>query len=279
MYELLKNLPVPFLRAPMELQMVFTISGSADAIKYWHVLARVANQLFQFREKLVIILSVLVDVLKDDDAVKKKIEQEDLHQDPYMFEPLAQAAFLFRRMNKVNPQHEDPRGYVSKDPVFRFIDFIPRKSGNFYTYRGSLSWPPCFGYVIWSVYDTRLYMSARQFNQFAKIPAYGIQDTNFASDNFRKFSDIYVKEEDDAGLSFSQIEALKKKRTVDRYILIGYHDVSNEGFEADSEGVVGEPIYYFDDEENRNGSPDHIKLGPGIWEAIIAVYVYNNFIF
>ncbi len=47
----------------MELQLVFTIAGSADRIKYWHVLARVQNQLFQFRGKLVIIISVLVDVL------------------------------------------------------------------------------------------------------------------------------------------------------------------------------------------------------------------------
>lgn len=47
----------------MELQMVFTISGSSDPIKYWHVLARVQNQLFQFREKLVIIVAVLVDVV------------------------------------------------------------------------------------------------------------------------------------------------------------------------------------------------------------------------
>lgn len=46
----------------MEIQMVFTISGSADALKYWHILARVQNQLFQFRDQLVIVLSVLVDV-------------------------------------------------------------------------------------------------------------------------------------------------------------------------------------------------------------------------
>lgn len=47
----------------MELQMVFTISASADPIKYWHILARVQNRLFQFREKLVVVIAVLVDVL------------------------------------------------------------------------------------------------------------------------------------------------------------------------------------------------------------------------
>ena len=56
-------LSIVLIRAPVELQMVFTIAGSADPIKYWHVLARMNNQLFQFREKLVVILSVLVDVL------------------------------------------------------------------------------------------------------------------------------------------------------------------------------------------------------------------------
>jgi len=49
--------------APMELQMVFTISASADPVKYWQILARVQNRLFQFREKLVIVIAVLVDVL------------------------------------------------------------------------------------------------------------------------------------------------------------------------------------------------------------------------
>lgn len=49
--------------APMELQMVFTISASADPIKYWQILARVQNRLFQFREKLVVVIAILVDVL------------------------------------------------------------------------------------------------------------------------------------------------------------------------------------------------------------------------
>jgi hypothetical protein len=52
-----------FERGQMELQMIFTTSGSADELKYWQVLASVQNRFFQFREKLVIILSVLVDAL------------------------------------------------------------------------------------------------------------------------------------------------------------------------------------------------------------------------
>jgi len=106
-----------------------------------------------------------------DEDVKKKIEDEDLRQDPYLFEPLAQAAYHFRTVPEQNYNYtEQPRGYTSKAPVFRFIDFIPRVTSKFYTYRGSLSWPPCFGYVIWSVYEKRLLMSKRQvFIVFFKI--------------------------------------------------------------------------------------------------------------
>ncbi|ODM92338.1 hypothetical protein Ocin01_14343 [Orchesella cincta] len=81
----------------MELQMIFTIAGSADPIKYWHVLARVQNRLFQFREKLVIILSVLVDALETEEDVIRKIEEEGTLQDPYLFEPFTQAVYHFRK--------------------------------------------------------------------------------------------------------------------------------------------------------------------------------------
>ena len=43
--------------------MLFTIGGSGDELKYWQVLAKVQNKLFQFRGKLVVILSVLVKVV------------------------------------------------------------------------------------------------------------------------------------------------------------------------------------------------------------------------
>lgn len=95
--------------------------------------------------------------------MKKTIEDENLRQDPYLFEPLAQAAYHFRAIPEKNRNFtEQPRGYTSKAQLFRFIDFIPRVTSKFYTYRGSLSWPPCFGYVIWSVYEKRLLMSKRQ---------------------------------------------------------------------------------------------------------------------
>lgn len=234
--------------AQMELQMIFTISGSADEIKYWHVLARIQNNLFQFREKLVIILSVMVDVLSTDDEVKERIKEEESNQDPYLFEPFAQAAYHFHKVPEVIPSNfEQPRGYVSKDPVFRFIDFIPNptKGTKFYTYRGSLSWPPCFGYVLWSVFEQRMYISKRQFDQFTKIPAFGTSDTNKASDNQRKLEDIQVEEEYNAP-NFAEEKRLLNERTVDRFILEGFHDMIVNGKQDSEGGVVGEEFYYMD---------------------------------
>ncbi|ODM92533.1 Carbonic anhydrase 4 [Orchesella cincta] len=228
----------------MELQMIFTIAGSADPIKYWHVLARVQNRLFQFREKLVIILSVLVDALETEEDVIRKIEEEGTQQDPYLFEPFTQAAYHFRKEREDHSEQDEPRGYVSMDPVFRFIDFIPKTKSKFYTYRGSLSWPPCFGYVIWSVYEQRLYISKRQFDEFIKIPAFGMANHNRASDNFRREDQITVEEEKRVNIDYATLQNLINKRTVDRFILEGIHDHTPEGDDA----LVDEAVYYLDSE-------------------------------
>ncbi|ODM88785.1 Nacrein-like protein, partial [Orchesella cincta] len=232
----------------MELQMIFTIAGSADPIKYWHVLARVQNRLFQFREKLVIILSVLVDALETEEAVIQKIEEEGTLQDPYLFEPFTQAAYHFRKERESNSDQDEPRGYVSVDPVFRFIDFIPKTKSKFYTYRGSLSWPPCFGYVIWSVYQQRLYISKRQFDEFIKIPAFGVVDHNRASENFRREDQIHVEEENDPNLDYTTRQNLIAKRTVNRFILEGTHNYDPEG----KDSLVDEAVYYMDSDRAAN---------------------------
>ncbi|CAL8127579.1 unnamed protein product [Orchesella dallaii] len=233
----------------MELQMIFTIAGSADPIKYWQVLARVQNRIFQFREKLVIILSILVDVLETDDDVMKKIETEKTKQDPYLFEPFTQAAYHFRVEREQNPEQEEPRGYVSSDPFFRLIDFIPKTNSKFYTYRGSLSWPPCFGYVIWSVYEQRLYISKRQFDEFIRIPAFGMVDHNRASENFRMMTQIYVEEENDPNLAYNERKRLIEKRTIERHILEGIH-VADSGSD---DTLVDEAVYYLDSDSGVAG--------------------------
>jgi len=231
----------------MEIQMIFTLAGSADDIKYWHIMARVQNQLFQFRGKLMIILSVLVDVVKDDDTLIKKIEDEKLNQDPYLFEPMAQAAYRFRKEWQINSGADVPRGYESKEPTFRLADFIPKVESHYYTYRGSLTWPPCFGYVLWSVFEKRLYMSKRQFDQFARIPAWGISDTDLLSGNYREFKDIYIEEEKTPGISFSDAQALIAKRTLNRPILDGIqYPLSSKDTEKKA-GIVDDDGYYNDD--------------------------------
>ncbi|CAL8143318.1 unnamed protein product [Orchesella dallaii] len=240
----------------MELQMIFTTSGSADELKYWQVLASVQNRFFQFREKLVIILSVLVDALPTEQDVIERIEREGTHQDPYLFEPFAQAAYYFRKERETHSNQDEPRGYVSIDPLFRFIDFIPKTKSRFYTYRGSLSWPPCFGYVIWSVYQQRLYISKRQFDEFIKIPAFGQADHNRASDNFRLMKQIYVEEEHDPNLAYEQRQNLVKKRTVDRHILEGIHDPDPVGGSA----LVDEAVYYLTDDNGAKGTGQDMIL-------------------
>ncbi|CAL8138553.1 unnamed protein product [Orchesella dallaii] len=240
----------------MELQMIFTTSGSADDLKYWQVLASVQNRFFQFREKLVIILSVLVDALATEQDVIERIEHEGTNQDPYLFESFAQAAYYFRKERETHSKQDEPRGYVSIDPLFRFIDFIPKTKSRFYTYRGSLSWPPCFGYVIWSVYQQRLYISKRQFDEFIKIPAFGQADHNRASDNFRLMKQIYVEEEHDPNLPYEQRQNLVKKRTVDRHILEGIHDPDPVGGSA----LVDEAVYYLTDDNGAKGAGQDMIL-------------------
>ena len=161
-------------------------------------------------------------------------------QDPYLFEPLAQAAYHFR---KTWDAHGDsPRGFVSNEPSFRLTDFIPRETGQFYTYRGSLTWPPCFGYVVWSVYQLPLYMSKRQFDQFAQIPAETITDTGLFAENRRTFSQIFVEQEEDPNLDYNVRKEFQDKRTLHRLIVAGTH---HEGVEGEKqEGIVDHEGYY-----------------------------------
>jgi hypothetical protein len=47
----------------MELQFIFSLHGADDGEPFYFTLARQVNDLFQFREKVVLIMSVLVEVV------------------------------------------------------------------------------------------------------------------------------------------------------------------------------------------------------------------------
>lgn len=209
--------------------------------------------------------------------MEKRIKAEKLNQDPYLFEPLAQAAYHFYKMPQKFKSFEEPRGYVSLDPVFRFIEFIPRVESEFYTYRGSLTWPPCFPYVIWSVYAKRLVMSKRQFDQFARIPAYGINDHQYVAGNIRQFDDIWVEEEKAPNLLYYQMEAMKELRTIDRTILGGLHTVVEaDGSEHDNVNrhIVSDEVYEWEGSHNYRyrKSGAHINIiAPCLMSCLLTV--------
>lgn len=114
-----------------------------------------------------------------------------------------------------------------------------------------------------------------QFDHFTKIPAYGVQDGQFAGNNFRKFDDIYVEEEHDPTLTYAQTQKLKKERTTDRHILVGYHDVAQDGSEQDELGVVGEEMYYVT--EDTSGAPE--LLGLSCWILLALLLFFKLFVY
>ncbi len=83
-----------------------------------------------------------------------------------------------------------------------------------------------------------------------KIPAYGINDNNLANQNFRKQDDIYVAREQDTTQDYQTIQALKRQRTIDRHILVGYHDIIAETEAKETLGLVGEEIYYSNEDSS-----------------------------
>jgi len=78
-----------------------------------------------------------------------------------------------------------------------------------------------------------------------------MQDSNYAHDNFRQPSDIWVEKENNPKLTHEEIQVMKRKRTVDRYLLVGTHDVSESGMEVE-EGVVGEEIYFMHTDQSSS---------------------------
>jgi len=59
------------------------------------------------------------------------------------------------------------RKFESRDAIFRLRKFIPKNSRH-YTYRGSLTHPPCFSHVIWSVFEDPLDISTEQVKKREK---------------------------------------------------------------------------------------------------------------
>ena len=192
-------------------------------------------------------------------------------QDPFLFEPLAQAAFHLRKT--WDRDKDTPRGFVSQQPSFRLVDFIPQQQGDFYTYRGSLTWPPCFGYVVWSVYEKPLYISKRQFDQFAVIPAFGITDTGLLSDNRRTFDQIYVEEEEDPHLDYAAKKALQDKRTINRLIVKGTHYADSDHHEDD--GIVDDEGYFNqDDGQGTNNTAIRVNKGLAVgWILLLNIII------
>lgn len=114
-----------------------------------------------------------------------------------------------------------------------------------------------------------LFVSSK-FDQFVRIPAYGINDNNYAHDNFRDPSDIWVQQENDPKRTYEEIQAMKRRRTVDRYILVGTHDVTKDGKEKE-EGVVGEEIYFL----NVDQSPS-LRSWSTLYLGLLGINIFLN---
>lgn len=94
-------------------------------------------------------------------------------------------------------------------------------------------------------------MSKRQFEQFAKIPAFGISDHGLIADNYRSPDDIYVAKEHLPNVDFATRQALIRARTVDRYILEGEHE-QGQNDEAEAAGVaIVDKFGYYDRSDNE----------------------------
>src|SRR5882757_5800174 len=95
---------------------------------------------------------------------------EDNRDEAAIFEPLAQVAHEFRKQIEEQPNGDHWRRFRTPDYSIRLGDFIPHKS-EYYTYRGSLTFPPCFSYVTWSVYHDRINISSKQYTEFRMMHA------------------------------------------------------------------------------------------------------------
>jgi len=82
----------------------------------------------------------------------------------------------------------------------------------YYTYRGSLTIPPCFPHVIWSVFEKPLQISQEQFDELRIWPTPSSDDSNFLAGNIRNPEDIWSEEEHQPGISQGKADQLRDER-------------------------------------------------------------------
>ncbi|CAG7828084.1 unnamed protein product [Allacma fusca] len=130
----------------------------------------------QLKGKMVRALAVFVEVV------------DGIETEPNM-RILAELAKLFW----ASSNHNKLRTIQTKQKVFRFQPFFPVSL--YYTYKGSLTFPPCFPDLDWTVFETPIKISRKDYESFLFIPS-EFDETGYVAGNFRSIESIYVQFED-----------------------------------------------------------------------------------
>ncbi|OXA59099.1 Carbonic anhydrase 2 [Folsomia candida] len=195
----------------MELQLLFSYEGLSTNQPYWFTLTRQISDLFPFRERLVQMISIFVNVdhdMQDDDP------------DLLLFEGLVQAVYHYRAQLENDPTALGIRRWRSKDFVIRLNDFFP-KNKTYYTYRGGLTFPPCFSYIVWSVYESPIRISPKQYTEFKLLQA-PAERSGFMAGNVRTPDDIWSQEEHEPNILPSE-RLRRKELRINRAVLKSLH--------------------------------------------------------
>lgn len=81
-----------------------------------------------------------------------------------------------------------------------------------------------------------------------------------------------MEQENDPKRTHEEVQAMIKKRTVDRYLLVGTHDVTTDGVEQQG-GLVGEEIYF--SEDDIDGS-SRLRSWSAMYLSFLVVNIFLN---
>lgn len=178
----------------MELQFFFTPMGTEGPLDYWDVLAhqKLTDEDTLSAKHHLQILSILVNVnTSGADRILMKDFNKDQYEATKAIELLSQAAYMFWLTKNM----EKHRGVMTQpeDLVLSLEDFFELPtSGNYYTYEGSLTHPPCTTGATWVVFETPITITHEQWQKFAFANS-EFSDNKFLAGNFRPVESIQVK--------------------------------------------------------------------------------------